>query len=141
VQQEEAEIGLLQALNDPVTSDLWACAHLKFLRDLFHATPSECLMVRMLGRLEPVCIGETVDERQESLEEYNERVSIYATHVEAQAALVADRKELLLLVSTYSGASVLVFMLREQLLPCMLHCHRSLKMGEGDVVLVRGLER
>jgi hypothetical protein len=64
VPQEEEEIGLLESLNDELVCDVCPCAHLKFLRDLFHATPSECLMMRMLGRLEPVCLGETVEERR-----------------------------------------------------------------------------
>ena len=46
-------------------------------------------MVRMLGRLEPVCLGETVEERMVSLEEQLERESIYTNHLQAQAALVA----------------------------------------------------
>jgi hypothetical protein len=33
--------------------------------------------------------GETVDERQATIEEWDERQSIYAHHVDAQAALVA----------------------------------------------------
>jgi hypothetical protein len=72
--------------------DLWACAHLKFLRDLFHEhkTPPECLMVRMLIRLEPVCLGETVEERMASLKEQLEREVIYTNHLQAQAALVTD---------------------------------------------------
>ena len=47
---QEEEIGLLEELNDELVRDVWACAHLKFLRDLFHTTPSECLcgMVRMI---------------------------------------------------------------------------------------------
>jgi hypothetical protein len=77
VPQDEAEIGLLDALGDEVVRNLWVCAHLKFLCDLFHATPSECLMVRMLGHLEPVCLGETVEERMASLEEKLEREAIY----------------------------------------------------------------
>ena len=32
--------------------------------DLFHATPTADRMVRMLGFLEPVCLGEVVDERE-----------------------------------------------------------------------------
>jgi hypothetical protein len=37
-------------------------------------------MVRMLGFLEPVCIDEVVDEREVSLEEWNEREAIYVNH-------------------------------------------------------------
>jgi hypothetical protein len=37
-------------------------------------------MVRMLAFLETVCIGEVVDEREVSLEEWNEREAIYANH-------------------------------------------------------------
>ena len=59
------------------------------MRDLFHATPSDCLMVRMLGRLEPVCLGETVEERMVSLEEQLEREAIYTNHLKAQAAFKA----------------------------------------------------
>jgi hypothetical protein len=73
VPQEEAEIGLLEALNNELVRDFWVCAHLKFLRNLFHATPSECRVVRMLGRLEPVCLSETVEEHMASLEEQLER--------------------------------------------------------------------
>ena len=69
-------------------SNVWTCAHLKFLRDLFHETTSECRMVRMVGRLEPVCLGETVEERMVSLEDHLEREVIYTNHVEAQSALV-----------------------------------------------------
>jgi hypothetical protein len=44
----------------------------------------------MLGRLEPVCLGETVEERMAlSLEEQLERKAIYTNHLQAQAALVA----------------------------------------------------
>jgi hypothetical protein len=46
-------------------------------------------MVRMLGRLEPVCLSETVEERMASLEEQLERKAIYTNHLQAQAALVA----------------------------------------------------
>jgi hypothetical protein len=45
--------------------------------------------VRMLGFLESVCLGEKVDEREASLEEWDERQAIYAHHVDAQDALVA----------------------------------------------------
>ena len=45
-------------------------------------------MVRMIGRLEPVCLGETVEERMASLEEQLEREVIYTNHLQAQAALV-----------------------------------------------------
>jgi hypothetical protein len=89
VPQEEAEIGLLEALNNELVRDFWVCAHLKFLRNLFHATPSECRVVRMLGRLEPVCLSETVEEHMASLEEQLEWEAIYAKYIEAQAALVA----------------------------------------------------
>ena len=37
-------------------------------------------MVRMIGFLEPVCLGEVIDEREASLEEWNEREAIYANH-------------------------------------------------------------
>ena len=69
VPQEEEEIDLLEVLNDELVRDVWAYTHLKFLRDLFHATPSECRMVRILGRLESVCLDETVEEHMTSLEE------------------------------------------------------------------------
>jgi hypothetical protein len=45
-------------------------------------------MVRMLGRLEPVCLDETVEERMASLEEQLEREAIYTNHLQVQAALV-----------------------------------------------------
>ena len=54
-------------------------------------------MVRMLGRLEPVCLGETVEERMASLEEKLEREAIYTNHLEAQAVLVT-------VTSTTTGA-------------------------------------
>jgi hypothetical protein len=41
VTPEEAEIGLRETLNYELVRDVWACAHLKFLRDLFHTTPSD----------------------------------------------------------------------------------------------------
>ena len=44
--------------------------------------------MRMLGRLEPVCLGETVEERMVSLEDHLERETIYTNHVEAQSVLV-----------------------------------------------------
>jgi hypothetical protein len=43
VPQEEETINMLETLNDPVASDVWTCAHLKFLHDLFLATPTENL--------------------------------------------------------------------------------------------------
>ena len=63
VTQEEAEIGLLETLNYELVCDVWAYAYLKFLRDLFHTTSSDILMGQTLGRLESVCLGETVEER------------------------------------------------------------------------------
>ena len=79
---QEVEIGLLETLKDELVCDVWSCAHLKFLWDLFHETPSECLMVRILGRLEPVCLGETVEERMTTLEEQLEREVIYTNNLE-----------------------------------------------------------
>jgi hypothetical protein len=45
-------------------------------------------MVRMIGRLEPVCLDETVEDHQANLEEHLEREVIYTNHLEAQAVLV-----------------------------------------------------
>lgn len=42
----------------------------------------------MMGRLEPVCLGETVLERVASLEEQHERKTIYTNHLETQSALM-----------------------------------------------------
>ena len=39
------------------------------------------LVVVMLGRLEPVCQGETVLERNVSLEEYTDREAIYKNYL------------------------------------------------------------
>ena len=80
---------MLQAFNDPILGDMWACAHHSFLRDLFLSTPCEDLKVRMLGSLEPMCLGETVEEEGATVEALDERRYIYAHHVAAEAALVA----------------------------------------------------
>ena len=88
VPQEPEEIGLLEVLEDEVVCDLHVCGVLKFLRDLYHATPSDLGMTVMLGRNEPVCLGEQVVDRPASLEEQNEREVIYQKHLDAQAALV-----------------------------------------------------
>jgi hypothetical protein len=42
----------------------------------------------MIGRLEPVCLNETAEDRQTNLEEHLEREAIYANHLEVQAVLV-----------------------------------------------------
>lgn len=89
VAQEEAEIGLLETLNYELVRDVWACAHLKFLCDLFHTTSSDILIGQMLDRLEPVCLGETVEDRVATVEEQLERETIYSIHLEVQTALVA----------------------------------------------------
>ena len=73
VPQEEVEIGLLETLNNELVRDVWDFAHLKFLWDLFHSTPSECRMVRILDSLESVCLGETVEECMTTFEEQLER--------------------------------------------------------------------
>jgi hypothetical protein len=88
--QDEESINMLEAFNDPILGDMWACAHHSFLHDLFMSTPSEDLKVRMLGCLEPMCLGETVEERQATVEEQEERQDIYAHHVAAEAALAAS---------------------------------------------------
>ena len=85
--QDEESINMLEAFNDPILGDMWACAHHSFLHDLFMSTPSEDLKVRMLGCLESMCLGETVEERQATVEEWDERQAIYAHHVAAEAAL------------------------------------------------------
>jgi hypothetical protein len=89
VPQDLEVIGLLEALEDEVARDLYVCAILKFLRDLYLATPCDVGMTKMLGRLEPICQGEQVMELVASLEEHTERQAIYTNHIEAQAALVA----------------------------------------------------
>jgi hypothetical protein len=89
VLQDEETINMLEAFNDPILGDMWACAHHSFLHDLFMSTPSENLKVRMIGFLEPMCLGETVDERQATVEEWDERQDIYAHHVAAETALAA----------------------------------------------------
>jgi hypothetical protein len=89
VPQEEATINMLETPNDPIAGDVWACAHHMFLHDLFLATTTESLKQRMLGEHEPVCLGETVDERQATIEEWDDRQSIYAHHVDTQATLAA----------------------------------------------------
>jgi len=81
VRQPPQEVGLLAALEDKVTRDLYVCGILKFMRDLYHATPSDLGMTAMLGRLEPVSLGERVEERVASIEEQNERDAIYQTHL------------------------------------------------------------
>ncbi len=80
---------MLEAFNDPILGDMWACVHHSFLHDLFMSTPSEDLKVRMLGCLEPMCLVETVEERQATVEEQEERQDIYSHHVAAEAALAA----------------------------------------------------
>jgi hypothetical protein len=89
VPQDEESINMLEAFNDPILGDMWACAHHSFLRDLFLSTPCEDLKVRMLGSLEPMCLGETVDNEGATVEELDERQYIYAHHVAAEAALAA----------------------------------------------------
>ena len=69
VPQPPEEIGLLEALEDKVVRDVYVCGILKFLCDLYHATPSDLGMTAMLGRLEPVSLGERVEERVASTEE------------------------------------------------------------------------
>ncbi len=44
-------------------------------------------MQSMLGSLEPMCMGEVVDERITTIEEHTERVAIYKLHRDAQAVL------------------------------------------------------
>jgi hypothetical protein len=66
VPQEETTINMLEALNNPIVGDVWSCAHLKFLHDLFLATPTESLNQSMLG----------------DHEEWDERQAIYAHHVD-----------------------------------------------------------
>jgi hypothetical protein len=39
VPQDKESINMLQAFNDPILGDMWACAHHSFLRDLFLSTP------------------------------------------------------------------------------------------------------
>ncbi len=87
VSQDEESINMIETFNDPILGDMWACAHHSFLHDLFLSTPSEDLKVWMLGVLEPMCLGETVDERQATVEEWDERQAIYAHHVAAEADL------------------------------------------------------
>ena len=65
------------------------CALGKFHRDLYLATLSEAGMQSMLGSLEPMCIGEVVDERITTIEEHTERVAIYKQHRDEQAALAS----------------------------------------------------
>jgi hypothetical protein len=89
VTSEEAEIGLLETLNYELVCDVWEFAYLKFLRDLFHTTPSDIIMGQMLGRLESVYLDETVEERVATVEEQLERETIYGNHLESQAVLVA----------------------------------------------------
>ena len=89
VPQDEESINMLEAFNDPILGDMWACAHHSFLRDLFLSTPCEDLKVRMLGSLEPMCLGETVEEAEATVEEQEEWKYIYAHHVAAEAALAA----------------------------------------------------
>jgi hypothetical protein len=69
VPQDEESINMLEAFNDPILGDMWMCAHHSFLRDLFLSTPCEDLKVRMLGSLEPMCLGETVEEEEATVEE------------------------------------------------------------------------
>ena len=55
-------------------------------------TPSEAGMQSMVGSLEPMCMGEEVDERMTSMttiEEHTERVAIYKQHLDSQAALAS----------------------------------------------------
>ena len=74
--------------------DLYVCAILKFLRDLYLlcdlylATPSDAGMTTMLGHLEPMCHKEQVLERTSTVEMHTEREEIYKNHRETQAALV-----------------------------------------------------
>ena len=70
VPQDEESINMLEAFNDPILGDMWACAHHSFLRDLFLSTPCEDLKVRMLGVLEPMCLDETVEEEGATRECY-----------------------------------------------------------------------
>jgi hypothetical protein len=53
VAQELQEIGLLVALADDTVRDLYWCAVLKFMRDLYLTAPSAAGMLAILGRLEP----------------------------------------------------------------------------------------
>ena len=52
-------------------------------------TPSEAGMQSMVGSLEPMCMGEEVDERITTIEEHTERVAIYKQHRDSQAALAS----------------------------------------------------
>ena len=49
VRQLPKEIGLMQVMQDDTARDLYWCAVLKFLRELFLTTPSEEAMGELLG--------------------------------------------------------------------------------------------
>ena len=87
--QEPQEIGLVETLHDDAVCDMFVCALGKFHRDLYLATPSEAGIQSMLGSLEPMCMGEEVDERIMTIEERTERVTIYEQHRDSQAALAS----------------------------------------------------
>jgi len=84
VPQPPEEIGLLETLEDKVVCDVYVYGVLKFLLDLYHTTPSDLGMTDMLGRLEPVSLEECVEERVASIEEQDERETIYQKHLDAQ---------------------------------------------------------
>jgi hypothetical protein len=67
--------------------DLYWCAVLKFMCTLFLATPTESVMVGMLGILEPMCSKEEVLEIGTSMEESDERDAIYGHHRETESTL------------------------------------------------------
>jgi hypothetical protein len=46
-------------------------------------------MQSMLGLLEPMCMGEVVDERIATIEEHTEREAIYKQHRDTHAALAS----------------------------------------------------
>ena len=96
-------------------------------------------MTRMLGRLDPVFLGETVEERVASVEYQIEREAIYTNHLEAQAALVSTTDVTTAASAVATAASidvapdgsigscmflttqsVLTFMLLHQFLPMLL---------------------
>ena len=62
VHQMPKDIGLMKAMHDDTTCDLYWCPVLKFLCRLFLTTPSEAVMEEQLGILEPMCDGELVHE-------------------------------------------------------------------------------
>ncbi len=96
VRQLFKDIGVMQALLDDSTRDLYWCAVLKFLCRLFLTIPSEATMEELLGILEPMCDGELVHEFGASESEEMDRqqaktalTAVMAVTAAAHSAVVA----------------------------------------------------